>query len=110
MRIDPAPSEPWWSGPSPAAAAAPAPAPEPLAPHHPLLRGARRIERAVRGRGADGVESRIQLLDALEHRARQLHWRDALRADHGGEGRGGGVAEIGGAHGIAPINGWRDRA
>ena len=29
MRIDPAPSEPWWSGPSPAAAAAPAPALEP---------------------------------------------------------------------------------
>ena len=29
MRIEPAPSEPWWSGPSPAAAAAPAPALEP---------------------------------------------------------------------------------
>src|SRR5712692_169474 len=29
MRTDPAPSEPWWSGPSPAAAAAPAPALEP---------------------------------------------------------------------------------
>src|SRR5262249_61296128 len=29
MRIDPAPSDPWWSGPSPAAAAAPAPALEP---------------------------------------------------------------------------------
>src|SRR5881397_4151967 len=29
IRIDPAPSEPWWSGPIPAAAAAPAPALEP---------------------------------------------------------------------------------
>ena len=29
MRMEPAPSEPWWSGPSPAAAAAPAPALEP---------------------------------------------------------------------------------
>src|SRR6266436_8285397 len=28
-RTEPAPSEPWWSGPSPAAAAAPAPALEP---------------------------------------------------------------------------------
>src|SRR5207249_10852713 len=29
IRIEPAPSEPWWSGPRPAAAAAPAPALEP---------------------------------------------------------------------------------
>ncbi len=29
MRIEPAPSEPWWRGPSPAAAATPAPALEP---------------------------------------------------------------------------------
>ena len=29
MRMEPAPSEPWWSGPSPAAAAAAAPALEP---------------------------------------------------------------------------------
>src|SRR5438477_12557415 len=29
MRMEPAPSEPWWSGPRPAAAAAPAPALEP---------------------------------------------------------------------------------
>src|SRR5205823_14439856 len=29
IRIEPAPSEPWWSGPSAAAAAAPAPALEP---------------------------------------------------------------------------------
>src|SRR6516164_9882835 len=31
MRIEPAPSEPWWSGPRPAAVAAPAPALEPPA-------------------------------------------------------------------------------
>src|SRR5437763_680754 len=67
MRIEPPPSVPTWSGPRPAAAAAEAP---PLEP--PRLRPRQRDE---------GVELRVEPLDAIEDGVQHLDRRDLLLPD-----------------------------
>ena len=171
MRIDPAPSDPWWSGPSPGvpgvtgdagqrAVAEPLPAelrrrrlaehdaaglletphgrwihvgharlederpghgPDVLrvvqvldrerdaveraarrALHEGLLGLARRRQGLVGRERAERVDHRVEPLDAIEHRARQLDGRELLRADQSGQLGRGREREVGGHDGGLP--------
>ncbi|HEU5322646.1 MAG TPA: hypothetical protein VFX28_17700, partial [Methylomirabilota bacterium] len=63
---------------------------QPVAVHDGLLGLLRRGERGLRREGGEGVDGRVDPLDALEHHARQLDGREPLRPDQRRQlGRGG---------------------
>src|SRR6266702_3840917 len=80
IRIEPAPSEPWWSGPSPASTAAAAPALErPVAERLPAELGARRLAdedaaglTQARDEGGVGVRHAVLEDERAAHRAHAL--------------------------------------